>query len=231
MTVGPFVRLYGGPRTFGVTYRARGRGSLRRDLTNFSQNIIDEQSADGEQNSLPPFEEIVRLYQRDVRLYVMRQLGAGASADDVSQEIFIEVYRSLHRCRSEQSLRAWIFAIARHRILDWFRTEARNRRRKNLDFDSDLIQFRLGQFESQETDQEAVEQQLGALRQCLEQLPTDHRELIDRHYLRGETAEAIAASSGRNSGTIRMALLRVRHVLGKCISQHLGVDQGRSFEQ
>ncbi len=114
-----------------------------------------------------------------------------------------DLYRGLSESpplRNENSLRAWIFAIARHRILDWFRTEARNRRLEELDFDSDLIQFRLGQFESQETDQESAEQQLersgcvwNSFRRIIE------NSLIG-HYLRGETAEAIAASSGRIQG-------------------------------
>jgi RNA polymerase sigma-70 factor (ECF subfamily) len=188
-------------------------------LSNRQQNTPDaELEADPRKGM--PFEEIVRRYQRDVRLFVVRHLGYGPAGDDVAQEVFIEVYRCLPTFQGSGSLRGWILGIARHRVGTWLRNEVRNRRVAAADLESDLIQYRMARFEA-EADSDSTDQDddLIALRNCLAQLESEHRQLIDSFYFQHKTAESIAADEGKNAGSVRMALLRIRNGLGKCIRQ------------
>lgn len=173
------------------------------------------------------FEEIVRLHQRDVRLFVTRFVGNHAAADDVAQEVFVEVYRSLHKFAGRSSLKAWIFGIARHKIGTWFRQQSRQIRAQGLDIEWDLIQYRAQPWQQEsalaiETGQQVdidAERETMLLRGCMEKLKPSQRTLIQRFYFEGTTAESIGQEQGRGAGAVRMALMRIREALAKCIRQ------------
>src|SRR5450432_2735732 len=67
------------------------------------------------------FEELVRRYQRPISAYVYRMVGDYESALDLTQEIFIKVYGSLARYRSEFKFSTWIYKIAHNCAVDYLR--------------------------------------------------------------------------------------------------------------
>src|SRR5436190_22900933 len=67
------------------------------------------------------FEELVRRYQRPISAYVYRMVGDYDAALDLTQEIFIKVYGSLARYRSEFKFSTWIYKIAHNCAIDHLR--------------------------------------------------------------------------------------------------------------
>src|SRR5437870_6588738 len=67
------------------------------------------------------FEELVRRYQRPISGYVYRMVGDYDAALDLTQEIFIKVYGSLARYRSEFKFSTWIYKIAHNCAVDHLR--------------------------------------------------------------------------------------------------------------
>src|SRR5262249_6004313 len=59
-----------------------------------------------------------------------------ALADDIHQQVFIEAHRDLGRFAGRSTIRTWLFAIARHRVLD--AAKARSRRGAHVDREADL---------------------------------------------------------------------------------------------
>ena len=57
------------------------------------------------------FEQIVEQFKGDVAGLVYRLLGWSGDVDDVTQDVFLAVYRHLHRFRGDCSLKSWIFTI------------------------------------------------------------------------------------------------------------------------
>src|SRR5256886_5633532 len=70
------------------------------------------------------FEELVRRYQRPIAAYVYRMVGDYDSALDLTQEVFIKVYNSLARYRSEFKFSTWIYKIAHNAAIDHLRRHA-----------------------------------------------------------------------------------------------------------
>jgi RNA polymerase sigma-70 factor, ECF subfamily len=178
------------------------------------------------------FEQIVRRYQNDVRMYVARFVGNDPSADDIAQEVFVEVYRCMESFAGRGSLKAWIMAIARHRVGTWFRQRSRQPNFQALDIESDLVQYRMIQWQDEgsrgnsmndttefsgSSAPDAWRDNLASLRSCMEKLKGPQRSLIQRFYFDGATSEVIGIEQGRSAATIRMALLRIRQSLAKCI--------------
>src|SRR6476661_1761380 len=67
------------------------------------------------------FEELVRRYQRPIASYVYRMVGDYDAALDLTQEVFIKVYNSLSRYRSEFKFSTWIYKIAHNTAIDHLR--------------------------------------------------------------------------------------------------------------
>src|SRR3569832_348362 len=67
------------------------------------------------------FEELVRRYQRPITGYVFRMLGNYESSLDVTQEVFIKVYNSLHKYSPEYKFSTWLYRIAHNAAVDHLR--------------------------------------------------------------------------------------------------------------
>ena len=77
------------------------------------------------------FETIVQMYQTPLFNYVARVLGGDrALAEDICQEVFIRVHRSLARFDHRCLFTTWLFQVAKHRVVDELR--ARERRGKPM---------------------------------------------------------------------------------------------------
>ena len=83
----------------------------------------DETHASGQP---PDFEELVGQLSADVWL-LCRHLGDPQSADDLTQETFLRVYKALPRYRGEASPRTWVFSIARRVCADHVQRARRDR--------------------------------------------------------------------------------------------------------
>lgn len=170
----------------------------------------------------------MRLYHKDVRFYVARFLGNDPAVDDVAQEVFVQVYRSLDSFAGRSSLKSWILGIARNRVGTWFRQQSRQIQFQSVDIDSDMVQYRWLEWQNAEEQghgeslsrQESLLHDVQLLRGCMDKLKPPHRALIQRFYFDGVTAEEMGREQGRNSGTVRMALLRIREALAKCMRKH-----------
>ena len=76
----------------------------------------------GKENS---FEELVKRYQRPVVGYVYRMLNDYDAALDVTQEVFIKVYRSLDRYSSDYKFTTWLYRIAHNAAIDHIRRNSK----------------------------------------------------------------------------------------------------------
>ena len=74
---------------------------------------------------LAAFEKIVRAYQENIWRFLRRFLGDAAAAEDVAQETFLRLFRSLPGFAHQAKFSAWVFKIARNAALDELRRRSR----------------------------------------------------------------------------------------------------------
>lgn len=181
------------------------------------------------ENPREAFESVLRLYQADIRVLMRRHFGNSAEADEVAQEVFVQVYRSMSKFRQEGSLRAWVLAIARNQILLHLRNETRRKRLTGFTMPPELLEVGATTSDGDPFQHETAEAQLLALQDCLHRLGDQPRAMIEAFYFQGQPAESIATETGKNAGAIRMMLMRIRKQLGKCIRGKLSLeDRGNS---
>ena len=80
----------------------------------FDQELISNY-LDGNQISL---EILIRRYLKPIFSFVYRYVGNKQSAEDITQEVFVKVWRNLKKFDQEKSFKTWIFAIAKNTAFD-----------------------------------------------------------------------------------------------------------------
>jgi RNA polymerase sigma-70 factor, ECF subfamily len=93
-------------------------------MTILTELEIIEQSKSQDQNA---FRELVDLYQGFVYSIAFRMTGVGAEAEDLTQEIFIKVWKNLDRYKAELKFKTWLGKIATNHCLDFLKSS----RKKN----------------------------------------------------------------------------------------------------
>lgn len=162
------------------------------------------------------FERLVRTYQHRVFAVACRMLGNPAEAEDLAQEVFLRVHRSIGSFRGEAKLSTWLYAITSHLCLN--RLAAPDRRAPRAGDDA------LAEVPSQAPDA-AAEVERGeletALREALAELPEERRIVVVLRDLEGLSYEEIAAALELEPGTVRSRLHRARMELRKRMDKHL----------
>lgn len=159
------------------------------------------------------FEELVRRYQRPIAAYVYRMVGDYEAALDVTQEVFIKVYNSLRRYRSEFKFSTWIYRIAHNSAIDHLRRHSTREQSLMNEFDGEQYDLPLESRRlSPEQESERAERRV-EIEQVVRQLPTAYRELILLRHSHDLSYDEIAEVTGLPLGTVKNRLFRAREVM------------------
>jgi len=152
-----------------------------------------------------------------------RIVGNPAMAEDVTQEVFLSIWRSEAGFdRTRGSVRSWALGIVRNRAIDALRRESN--RAPRLDFDDDAVLER--RPAQQRTEEEALRRETARnLRGALEELPNEQSKVIELAYYGGFTHSEIAKMLNMPLGTVkgrmRLGLEKIRAHLAEGLGEDL----------
>jgi RNA polymerase sigma-70 factor (ECF subfamily) len=153
----------------------------------------------------------VRVYR-----YILRRLRNVTLAEDVTSEVFLDVWRCADRFEGRSAVSTWILAIARHKAFS-------ARRRPGL---VELDECEIEAIEDQGCLPDAssqAEDRGKILRKCLATLSSDHREIIDLVYYQEQPIESVARVLGIPRNTAKTRVFHARKLLSKELKR-AGVD-------
>lgn len=155
------------------------------------------------------WQELWDHYERRVFRFALRRLRDPCDAEDVRQDVFVEVIRSLESFEGRSSLSTWILGIADHEVASRYRQ--RGRRPLSLD---DL------EAPEPAAPGPALERALDAARilaRCAEVVRREssdaQRAIFELHAYGGRSAGVLARSLGRSAQAVRISLFRTRQRL------------------
>jgi RNA polymerase sigma-70 factor (ECF subfamily) len=161
------------------------------------------------------FAELVAGHQRMVVQLAMNLLGDRDEALDLSQDVFIRVFRTIGQFRGQSALRTWIYRIAVNQARNRHRFWRRRRRGDQVSLDAHVAthgDFRCGAEVG--PDRILAQKELASrLQQALDALPFDQRTVIVLREVDGLSYEEIAFSLGVAVGTVKSRLTRARQTL------------------
>jgi RNA polymerase sigma-70 factor, ECF subfamily len=155
----------------------------------------------------------VRVYR-----FVLRLVGNPSVAEDLISDVFLDVWRQADRFEGRSAVSTWMLAIARFKALSALRKrpdeELDDEAAEAIEDVSDNPEVAL-----QKKDKSAV------LRQCLEKLSPEHKEIIDLVYYHEKSVEEVAEIVGIPENTVKTRMFYARKKLAELL-QAAGVERG-----
>lgn len=171
------------------------------------------------------FGTLVDRYQTRLLNFVNRTIGDRERSEDLVQEVFIRVFRHLHRFDQTKKFSTWIYTIASNLAKNELRNRSRNPLvlfqtiKKNWEADHRPLQF---EDPSARPDDLYRKRYLkDAVEQCVGGLPEHHREVFVLRELEGKSYAEIAEITGCNLGTVKSRLNRARNSFAQLIGPML----------
>jgi len=159
--------------------------------------------------------ELVATHQAMVFTLALHLLGDRDEALDVSQEVFLRVFRTLSRFRGQSALRTWIYRIVVNQVRNRQRWWRRRHRTSQVSLDAYLERF--GDLASKREvlpDRQVASRETAALIwAALDRLPFDQRTALVLREIDGLRYEEIAYTLGVALGTVKSRLTRARQAL------------------
>src|SRR5438477_10108450 len=132
--------------------------------------------------------------------FIYAKVGNREAAEDLTSEVFLKATRWLAQDRSADSIRAWLYTVARGTIADYWRAQSQHPTVPLEDPDAVL-------FCGREAPQEVRRTRERAWR-ILDALPEREREVLRLRFLHGYTAVEIGQALGLTPGNVRILQMR-----------------------
>ena len=167
------------------------------------------------------FKEIVDEYQAKVLNTCYRFVNDRQDAEDVTQEVFSEVFRSLAHFRGDSTLSTWIYRIAVTRSLDFIRKKKRKKRFAVIQrlFGPDDAMVDLPHFDTPEAELEQKER-AQILSHAVASLPENQRIAITLHRYEGFSYQEAADIMGTSVSAVESLLHRAKKNLQKILTDY-----------
>lgn len=142
--------------------------------------------------------------------YLYHRCGRNAAlAEELAQQAFVEAVRSRHRFGGRSDPVTWVIAIARHRLIDHYRREQRDRSRRA---DLALIDVTAPEQPSAALAPDAIDD-------ALRELPALHRAVLILHYMDGLSVREAADVIGKSEAATASLLARARQAFRRAYEE------------
>lgn len=187
------------------------------EIHNQGDYDLIKQYLDGNSASL---EILINRHKNKVFSYILMVVKKHELAEDIFQDTFIKVIKSLHAGKYSEEGRfvSWVMRIAHNLVIDFYR------KGKNLktisDDDTEIPLFNSSKFSEKNIEEEIVINQVHAdVKKLVEQLPNEQKEVVILRYYNDlsfkEIAEQTNVSINTALGRMRYAIINMRKAMEK----------------
>jgi len=155
----------------------------------------------------------VRVYR-----FVLRLVGNPSVAEDLISDVFLDVWRQADRFEGRSAVSTWMLAIARFKALSALR------KRPDEELDEETAEAIEDTSDNPEVALEKKDKS-AVLRQCLQKLSPEHREIIDLVYYHEKSVEEVAEIVKIPENTVKTRMFYARKKLAELL-QAAGVERG-----
>ena len=161
------------------------------------------------------FASLFHLHKHRVYAVCLRMTKNTAEADDLTQDVFIQVFRKLSTFRGESALSTWLYRLAVNTALMHFRKQGPHQTSLDEGPDQDTLAVRREHGKSDDRLSSSLDRI--ALTRALEALPEGYRTIFELHEIKGyghrEIAKLLRCSVGNSKSQLHKAKQRIREFL------------------
>ena len=171
------------------------------------------------------FQVLVERYQLRLLNFVYRTIGDRERAEDLVQEVFVRVYRHIHRFDRSKKFSTWAYTIASNLAKNELRNRSRNPLvlfqtiTKNWQDEDRPLEFEDSTSRPDDLYRKRHLREL--VQESVAKLPEHHRQVFVLRELEGKSYEEIAEITDCNLGTVKSRLNRARNAFAAIIEPSL----------
>lgn len=165
------------------------------------------------------FEQLYRNYSRDVFSLAYRLTGSSQDAEEITQEVFVSVYRNLGRFQFQSAFSTWLYRIVVRRAADAFRKIKKVWARR-VPLETDEPGGPIAYLsDDRETPRDAMQESSREqqIERAIAELGEKHRAIIILRYIHDMSYEEIADILECRLGTVKSRLNRAHRLLHKAL--------------
>ena len=168
---------------------------------------IIQRFLDGEENA---FAELVKKHRKTVHTLAWRKIGDFHIAEEITQDVFLQVYSKLHTLKDPKRFEGWIYVITNNRCINWI-----NRNKPLFQSIEDtpaeeIEESTLNQYESEQLIEYETVYRSNVVKRLLDTLPESERTIMHLYYLAEMSAKEISKTLGVSLNTIKSKIYRAR---------------------
>ena len=161
------------------------------------------------------FTTLVNKYQKSVHALVWRKIGDFHTAEEITQDVFLKVYKNLSTLKRRDYFPGWLYVIATRRCIAWLRKKHLPTKSLDAMSTTELEEICYAQYEADRCEEAAVKHRRELVKRLLQKLPESERTVVTLYYMAEMTGEEISLFLGVSHNTVRSRLHRARERLEK----------------
>ena len=181
--------------------------------TNDDQILIDAI----ENGDTKAYAQLVNRYKDLVYTLAIRMLKHREEAEEVSQDTFIKVFKSLGKFKGDSKFSTWIYKVTYNTCLDRIK---KNKKHYN---DVAIDEYTFNKLDSIDNalDNLIKEEKSTLIRQCIDKLPEHSSALLTLFYFEELSLDEISKIINIEANTVKVKLFRARKKLAMILEQYL----------
>lgn len=150
-------------------------------------------------------------YRSALKAFLHRKVNNPADVDDLLQDILIKTHKNLDKVRQASSVKAWLFQIANHSIIDFYRARARSLGR--------LQELSADELWYSEPEQDIKTELSHCIEPFIQCLSASNAQLLTAIDLQGESQKQYAEELGISYSTLKSRVQKARAELRSLFDQ------------
>ena len=159
-------------------------------------------------------------YVEKLFYFCLKKTGNQDEADDLTQDITLQIVAALNKGTVPDSFSAWIWQIARNRYSVWAK-EKHNRNESVTD--TDVYDYEIEDANESISDELIHSEQMALLRRELAFIKSDYRNIVVTYYIENKSIRDIASALSLTESAVKQRLFRARNILKE------GMEMARTF--
>ncbi len=156
------------------------------------------------------FSALVSKHKKSVHALVWRKTGDFHTAEEITQDVFLQVYKKLPTLKDPKQFPGWLYVIANRQCIAWLRKKKPVTQSLETISEDALEETAYECYISEQIQEKAVELQREIVQDLLEKLPESERTVVILHYLGEMTCQEIGKFLGVSPNTVKSRLSRAR---------------------
>ncbi len=186
-------------------------------MNNYSDEQLIEAYLKGDREA---FNFLIKRYLSPIFNYALNFVKDTAAAEDLTQEVFVKVWRKIKKYNNKYKFKNWLYAIAKNTCLDYLKKN-RNINFSEFNLADDNLLFENLIRETSLSPQEKLElaHETNILNSAIEKLPEKYKQTVKLHYLSGFKFREIAGMLKESIETVKSRNRRALIYLKKLIKK------------